>query len=215
MEDLFNKFKNFILPAFILIQILVISLKKLLDKKKDVRKRKKWEEYEKRLGLTLKETIDSKQPYMTLRISNFNSFLIDWPISGGIIEGIAIICAIKNIQIDKNFSITKKLKFREKKSVSGKIGFRSLTIENEYVISGENENFKRKLLNSRVITHILSTKPESLSFFDKKDTKSMLIPEKANDDVFFLAISKVPENYNKLNEFIEMCRIIVRTLEII
>jgi len=215
MDDLFSKFKNFILPAFILIQILIIALRKFIDKKKDIEKRKKWDEYAKRLGLILKETHDSKQPYINFRISNYNCYLIELPLSGGIREGLACICELKNMQIDKNFSIVKKLRLREKKSISKRFGPTTLNIDDIYTIKGDDENFKRKLLNSRVITHLLKANPESLSFFDKKDTKSTLIPEKADSDKFLLIISGISHDYNKLSEFIEMCRVIVRTLETI
>lgn len=215
MDDLFSKFKNFILPAFILIQILIIAIRKFIDKKKDIVRRKKWEEYAKRLGLILKEDSDSKQPYITFRISNYNGFLIELPLSGGIRKELAMIFEIKNIPIDKNFSIVKKLRFREKKSISKKLGPTILNIEDIYIIKGDNDNFKRKLLNSRVITHLLRAKPESISFFDKNDTKSMLIPEKVDSDKFLIITSSISNDYNKLSEFIETCRIIVRTLETI
>lgn len=215
MDDLFSKFKNFILPAFILIQILIIAIRKFIDKKKDIVRRKKWEEYAKRLGLILKEDSDSKQPYITLRISNFNGFLIELPLSGGIRKELAMIFEIKNTPIDENFNIVKKLRFREKKSISKKLGPTTLNIEDIYIIKGDNDNFKRKLLNSRVITHLLRAKPESISFFDKNDTKSMLIPEKVDSDKFLIVTSSISNDYNKLSEFIETCRIIVRTLETI
>lgn len=215
MDDLFSKFKNFILPAFILIQILIIALRKFIDKKKDIGKRKKWDEYAKRLGLILKENSESKQPYITLRISNYNCFLIEIPLSGGIREELAMICEIKNIRIDKNFSIEKKLRFSKKKSISKKLGVTTLNVEDIYIVKGDDENFKRRLLNSRVITHLLRAKPESLSFFDKNDTKSTLIPEKVDSDKFLLLISNISHDYNKLSEFIETCRIIVRTIDAI
>lgn len=215
MDDLFSKFKNFILPAFILIQILIIAIRKFIDKKKDIVRRKKWEEYAKRLGLILKEDSDSKQPYITLRISNFNGFLIELPLSGGIRKELAMIFEIKNTPIDENFNIVKKLRFREKKSISKKLGPTTLNIEDIYIIKGDNDNFKRKLLNSRVITHLLRAKPESISFFDKNDTKSMFIPEKVDSDKFLIVTSSISNDYNKLSEFIETCRIIVRTLETI
>jgi hypothetical protein len=215
MDDLFSKFKNFILPAFILIQLLIIALRKFIEKKKDIGKRKKWEEYAKRLGLILKETSDSKQPYITFRISNYNCFLIEVPISGGIREGLAFICELKNTGIDKNFSIVKKIRLREKKSISKRLGSLTLNIDDIYTIKGDNENFKRKLLNSRVITHLLRARPESLSFFDMNDTKSTLIPEKVDSKKFLILTSNISHDYNRLSELMETCRIIVKTLDAI
>lgn len=215
MEELFSKFKNFILPAFILIQLLIVGLKKLLDKKKEKGKRKKWEEYTKRLGFTLKETSDTKQPYIALRISNHNSYLIDWPLPGGIKEGLALISTIDNTRTDKNFIIKKKFKFRSKKSTFGNISQGMLNIEDDYDISYDNENFKRKLLNSRVITHILSTQPESLSFFDMEDARTMFIPEKIENNLLLLVVFNMPGDYNKVNEFIELCRIVINSLDAI
>ncbi len=213
MEHIFEKFKNFLLPAFILLQLIIVVAKKILDKKREGNKREKWKEYAERLGLALKETAEGKQPYLSFALSSHPAYLIEWSIPGGIKEGLALLIAIGSIRIDKNFSLQKKFKFQMQKQSNGNIGLRMLNIEEEYYIKGEDESFKRKLLNSRAITHILSTKPESLSFFAKEDVRSVPVPEKVETDSFLLIITKLPDDYNKLNELIEMGRTIMRTLD--
>lgn len=215
MENILEKFKGFILPAFILIQLLIVGVKKLINKKEEERKRKKWEEYAKRLGSTLKETDDSKRPYLVLRISNHNAYLIEWSIPGGLKEGLALFSALKDTRIDNNFNLKKKFKFLNRKPKNMNTGLNKLYIEEEYYIGSVNENFKRKILNSRVITHILSAQPESVSFFGKEDERAIFIPEQVEADSFLLVVSRFPDDYNKLNEFIEMCRIIIKALETI
>lgn len=215
MENILDKFKGFILPAFILIQLLILGVKKLTNKKEEERKRKKWQEYAKRFGSTLKETDDSKRPYLVLQISNHNTYLIEWSMPGGLKGGLALLSALKDIRTDNNFNLKKKFKFLTRKPKNRNIGLNKLNIEEEYYISSGDENFKRKILNSRVITHILSAQPESISFFGKEDERAIFIPEQVEADSFLLVVSRLPDDYNKLNEFIEMCRIIIKALETI
>jgi hypothetical protein len=208
-----EKFKNFILPAFILFQLLIVIIKKLIDKKKKETRNKNLKEYSRRLGLSLKETEDGKQLYLSLRIHNHNAFLIYLPISGGAKESLALLIAIDHTRIDKTFSFQKKFRLPYKKLLTKTTGVNQFNIEETYDIRGSDENFKKELLNRRVIAHILSVQPENLFFLNGEDAKTMFIPWEAETDSFLLLTINIPDEYRKINELIELGRVITRTLD--
>lgn len=212
-EDLFAKIKNFIIPFLILLQLIIIGVRKFLDKKREQRKIKIWEEYAKILGVNLEES--GGERFIKLRISNHPSFMIQWQVRGGMKEGLALLIGVKNPRLDKDFSLQKKTNLFFPRAKIRATGMRTLDIEDKYELTTKSEEFKRRFLTSRVITQILPLEPDGIFFLDRKDIRFTPIPESVGFDAFMIITISIPDNFRKLTNLVELARVVTNTLDTI
>lgn len=214
MESIIKWLKESFIIVLIILQVLALSIKKWVDKRNKELAKKRWKEYSRRLGLTIKYSAEKNgQPYLNPRIGDHNVYLMEWPISGGLKQGIALIIGFASKRIDEKFSLQKKIVFPYKKHRYRTQGFNRTVLEEQYSILSVSEAVSRRLLSSRVITHILSLKPESI-FFLKQDDIRAALPSEAIEGNFFLIITIIiPEDFKKINELIELGRVIVKTID--
>lgn len=178
--------------------------------KEQQRRFHKWEEYSKKLGQPLKGRKDGT-PYIKYCIRGHNAFIMGMVCNGTLLKNLSLLIGLKDFKLKEEFKMSKKLEpFRKEEEfiISGS-SFQD--IEEEYHIRTSNEDFKRKILTNRVITTVLTLKPEDLFFFDKDD-KVTSIPEPVESQSFLNIIIRMPDDHEKLDQLIELGRLIIHNI---
>lgn len=208
MKDVMDWIQKLFIPLIVLLNFVIILIKKWVEKNKKSKKKKRWKEYSSKLGYTLEKT-EAGNVYIKPRIMDKDAYVIEWPVLGGIKEGVALIVQLENPRIDITFKMEKKFSLFSSKSGRLSPG----KVEENYNISVSDEAFKRKLLNTRVLTHIQSVKPESIFFVGKGQIQSELIPDEQEKGYYLVSTMQIPEDFRKVNQLVELGRTLIKVID--